>query len=125
MLMDAGRIPKDLLYGELVEGKRPVGRPKLRYKDICKRDLKALDINLDTWEDAATDCTAWRRTIEGGLSRFEETLAQRSVAGRLRRKNKAQNPPDGPAAVFPCAKCGRDCKSRIGLFSHTQRCTKS
>ncbi|KAJ7324884.1 hypothetical protein JRQ81_017904, partial [Phrynocephalus forsythii] len=32
--MDDGRIPKDLLYGELIKGKRPRGRPQLRYKDF-------------------------------------------------------------------------------------------
>ena len=36
---------KDLLYGELVQGKRPTGRPQLRFKDVCKRDLKALNID--------------------------------------------------------------------------------
>ncbi len=34
--MDDGCIPIDLLYGELDEGKRAVGRPKLRYKDMQK-----------------------------------------------------------------------------------------
>ena len=38
--MDDGRIPKDRLYGELVQGKRPTGRSQLRFKDVCKRDLK-------------------------------------------------------------------------------------
>ena len=37
--MKDGRIPKDLLYGELATGKRPTGRPQLRFKDVCKRDL--------------------------------------------------------------------------------------
>ena len=32
--MDDGRIPIDLLYGELAKGKRLVGRPKLRYKGV-------------------------------------------------------------------------------------------
>ena len=51
-----GLIPKDLLCGELVTGKRPTGRPQLlRYKDTCKRDLKALCINTNTWEAAAAD----------------------------------------------------------------------
>ena len=34
--MEDGRIPKDLLYGELSEGSRPRGRPRLRFKDTCK-----------------------------------------------------------------------------------------
>ena len=44
------KIPKDLLYGELVQGKRPTGRPQLRFKDVCKRDLKALNIDQNNWE---------------------------------------------------------------------------
>ena len=43
--MKDGLIPKDLLYGELATGKRPTGRPQLRFKDVCKRDLQALGIN--------------------------------------------------------------------------------
>ena len=34
--MNNGRIPKDLLYGELELGSRPVGRPKLHFSDVCK-----------------------------------------------------------------------------------------
>ena len=36
--MEDGLIPKDLLYDELLTGKRPTGRPQLRYNDICKLD---------------------------------------------------------------------------------------
>ena len=52
-----GRRPhfKDLLYGELATGKRPTGRPQLRFKDVCKRDLQALGIKTDSWEVTATD----------------------------------------------------------------------
>ena len=32
--MKDGRIPKDLLYGELATGKRPTRRPQLRFKDV-------------------------------------------------------------------------------------------
>jgi hypothetical protein len=38
--MDDGRIPKDILYGELA-----TGRPALCYKDFCKRDLKSCNIS--------------------------------------------------------------------------------
>ena len=37
--MQDGRLPKDILYGELATGSRPTGRPSLRYKDVLKRDL--------------------------------------------------------------------------------------
>ena len=46
--MKDGLIPKDLLYGELASGKRPTGQPQLRFKDVCKRDLQALGINIDS-----------------------------------------------------------------------------
>ena len=44
--MNDERIIKDLLYSELVVGKRNIGQPRLRYKDDCKRDLKSLNVEL-------------------------------------------------------------------------------
>ena len=34
--MPIDRLPKQIMYGELTGGKRPVGRPKLRNKDVIK-----------------------------------------------------------------------------------------
>ena len=39
-----GKIPKDILYGKLIAGKRNLSRPQLRYRDVCKRDMKELNI---------------------------------------------------------------------------------
>ena len=50
-----GRIPKNLLYGELATEKRPTGRSHLRFKDVCKRDLQALGITTDSWEATAAE----------------------------------------------------------------------
>ena len=36
--MEDGWLPKDVLYGQLPSAPRPAGRPKLRYKDVLKRD---------------------------------------------------------------------------------------
>ncbi|XP_071500478.1 uncharacterized protein [Diadema antillarum] len=53
--MDAGRIPKDILYGELAEDTRPTGRLRLRFKDVCKRDMKQCNIDVSSWESLAED----------------------------------------------------------------------
>ena len=48
-----GRIPKDLLHGELAEGSRPIGRPGLRYKNTCKLEMKLRDIDVNKCESYA------------------------------------------------------------------------
>ena len=80
--MADGRVPKDLLSGELVQGNRPRGRPQLQYKDICKRDLKALGMDLNRWETLKSERSAWRQVLHQGLSLFEETLVQQAEAKR-------------------------------------------
>ena len=69
--MDDGRIPKDLLYGELAKDERDRGRPILRYRDVCKRDLKALDIEVSSWETIASDRDAWKHTLKDQLPKWE------------------------------------------------------
>ena len=76
--MEDGRIPKDLLYGKLATGKRPTGRPQLRFKDVCKRDLQALGINTDSWEVTATDRDAWRHTVKSGVITVRRNTAIKS-----------------------------------------------
>ncbi|KAI8482321.1 hypothetical protein Bbelb_399120 [Branchiostoma belcheri] len=64
--MDDGRIPKDVLYGELATGARPAGRPVLRYKDVLKRDMKAGGIDQTSWETVAADRSRWRQAVKTG-----------------------------------------------------------
>ena len=61
--MDTGRIPKGLLYGELARGTRPTGRPHLRFKDVCKRDMKQCKIDVSSWENLTEDRSSWRKTV--------------------------------------------------------------
>ena len=55
--MEDGRIPKDILYGELALGRRTTGRPQMRYKYVCVRDMKAVDIDTTSWDGIAADRT--------------------------------------------------------------------
>ena len=119
--MDDGRIPKDILYGELASGRRSTGRPQLRYKDVVKRDMKALDINTATWEDTAADHATWRSTLKQHLKTGEEKLMNATADKRALRTERSTS--DKPDTTYKCDLCGRDCYFHIGLYSHKQRCS--
>ena len=44
--MADGRIPKDLLYDELATASKALGHPNLRFKDVCKWDMKFMGTKL-------------------------------------------------------------------------------
>jgi hypothetical protein len=69
------RIPKPVLFGELKEGGRTRGRPKLRFKDTCKASLLEFQLDTNTCEALAEDCTAWRAALSSGIERDEINLA--------------------------------------------------
>ena len=71
--MDDNRLPKQLFYGELTGGKRGTGRPKLRYKDSLKANLK------DSKIDVATN-KQW--TEQNG----EQPLTERSMSQNRQRE---------------------------------------
>ena len=122
--MADGRVPKDLLYGQLATGTRPVGRPHLRFKDVCKRDMKAMDIRVDNWEDSAKDRASWRQEVWKGIQKSETVLSQAAAERRARRK-APQSASAGNSSTFKCNHCQRDCHSRVGLCSQTKHCSLS
>ena len=118
--MEDGRIPKDILYGELAAGKRPRGRPQLRYKDVCKRDIKALEIDPESWKDIAVDRSSWRCLLHKQLKEGEEKIANKAIEKRTRRKERTAF--DSATPTHTCASCGKDYHSCIGLISHRRHC---
>ena len=84
--MQDGRIPKDLLFGELQEGKRRVGCPQLRFKDVVKRDLKYTGIDHTTWEKEAEDRDNWKSLVNEKISDGEEERRETLKLKRQRRK---------------------------------------
>ena len=114
--MEDGRLPKDVLYGS-----RSVGRPMLRYKDVCERAMKSAEINPELWEAAAADRSNWRRVVRTGVKRAEAKREQLWHDRRERQRARASSVPS-LSTVYICSKCSRDCHSRIGLYSHSRRC---
>ena len=118
--MNEGRIPKHLLNGELVQGKRSVGRPKLRFKDVVKRDMQAISLPVDSWESLASDsCTEALREGEKRLNIMVDTKRERQKARAL--ATPKTTPTD---SAYVCGSCHRICRTRIGLQSHRRKCLK-
>ncbi|XP_073960543.1 uncharacterized protein [Choristoneura fumiferana] len=42
-------------------GRRPVGRPRYRWRDKALKDL--LDLGVEGWQEVAQDCNAWRNLV--------------------------------------------------------------
>ena len=112
--MEDGRIPKALLYGELALGRRTTGRPHLRYKDVCIRDMKAVDIDNMSWEGLAADRTEWRSALKQHLETGEEKLMAAAADKRARRKEGSSS--IRPETTHRCDVCYRDCHSRNWSF---------
>ena len=62
--MEKDRLPRQLLHSQLYEGKRNQGRPRLRYKDVAKRNMKWKQIPVNTWQSLANNRAYWRSAIK-------------------------------------------------------------
>jgi hypothetical protein len=79
--MSEERLPKQIFYGELTNGKRSLGGQRKPFNDTLKMSLKSFSINPDTWE--ATDA------VNKGAAR--------------KMKDSVQSP--GDQHTIPCPHC--------------------
>uniref|UniRef100_A0A8C7WPE7 Reverse transcriptase domain-containing protein n=1 Tax=Oryzias sinensis TaxID=183150 RepID=A0A8C7WPE7_9TELE len=115
--MSDSRIPKQLLYGELSHGSRKVGGQRKRYKDCIKSHLKDFNIDVSTWETAASDRPTWRNLIHKGAIYSENKRSNAAKEKRQKRKALADQPTNTTPSHW-CSTCGRGFLARIGLISH-------
>ena len=62
--MDFARLPRQLLYSQLHDGKRNQGQTRPRFKDIVKRNLEQKNILVGTWRQREKDSSTWRYLIK-------------------------------------------------------------
>ena len=71
--MEDTRLPKQLFYGELENGKQPRHKLRKRFRDCLKYNLKELSIDDGVWEETALNRDKWRKSVKGGWTRETQT----------------------------------------------------
>ena len=49
-------------------GKRPLGRPRRRWENVNRMNLKEIGINTRNWVDSAQDKVYWRALVNAALN---------------------------------------------------------
>ena len=65
--MEEGRSAFKILIGKPT-GKRPLGRPRHRWKDNIRMDLEEIGINASNWVDSAQGRNYWRALVNAALN---------------------------------------------------------
>ena len=65
--MEEDRSAFNILTGKPT-GKRPLGRPKHRWKDNVRMYFKEIGINTRNWVDSAQDRDYWRSLVNAALN---------------------------------------------------------
>ena len=113
--MDNRRLPKQVLFGQLLNAPRKPGGQKLRYKDTVRHNLQNVCIHQDNWEVLASDRSTWKEKIRSGLRSFEEKRIKKIIEKNQLRHNCLSGM---TITQYVCSTCQRDCHSHIGLFAH-------
>ena len=50
------------------EGKRPVGRPRMRWENNINHDLSEVDYTVDDWKSLAEDREVWRAYVHAAMN---------------------------------------------------------
>ena len=81
--MEDTRLPKCVMFGEMVGGAGCVGGQDKEWMGCFLDDLRAFGIDTDQWTTAAQDEGEWRRTAEQGAENFmaKWIVAEKTKAG--------------------------------------------
>ena len=111
-----GRVPKDLLYGELELGSRPVGqlvwRPKIHFRDAYKRDIISIGLQpnlLLQIEANGRPCAAWHFARESKPAECQSRLNKKWRERLLQRQQHQAKSVESVAVSY---------RSNIELDSH-------
>ena len=83
MRIEDTRLPKCVMFEEMVRGADCVGGQEKEWMGCFLDDLRAFGINADQWTTAAQDEGEWRRTAGQGAEHFmaKWIVAEKAKAG--------------------------------------------
>jgi len=90
--MEDNRQPKQVLYSELPNAPRPIGRPKLRFRDVLKRDLNAFSITSTSWEKLASNKREWKSATETAKQTSKKSFLKDCERRRAHRRTRWDRP---------------------------------
>ena len=117
--MEDDRLPKQLFYGELTTGKRPQHKPKKRFRDSVKDNLKAMHLDVENWEEKTLNRAEWRQSIRKGCNTFESERLKHAQLKRDLRKGSNTVLSAGTQS-WKCDVCERVLLSKAGYVNHTK-----
>ncbi|KAL1255534.1 hypothetical protein QQF64_013595 [Cirrhinus molitorella] len=95
--MPEHRLPRQVLYSQLMGAKRSAGGQKWRFKDYTRDLLKRANIPITQLESLALDRSVWKVTCATAVSQIHQAnQARRSERRRwclLRRLSDRTTPP--------------------------------
>ena len=129
------RIPRHLLFGSM-QTPRPCHKPRKRWKDCVKADLKLVGLSERSWVDVVADRSAWRTrcreaTDEAAVCRASNakeanlecpeclrSFRRRQDIVRHKCKLERAKPIANQKGSVQCSDCGRWLLSKGGLANH-------
>ena len=134
--------PKICLFSWLPQP-RPRGGPKLRWRDVIRKDLRAIKVSEEKWYDeASVSRSRWQNTYKGGLKSLtasDNAEAQEHAVNQIkcdecnrtfrresdRKRHKCiserQKPVSEQRGAVQCTTCTQWFRSRGGLSVHRCR----
>ena len=111
------QLPQRLFYGELKVGKCPQHKPKKRFHDCLKENIKGLEMDVSNWEELSHDRVHWRKSIENGIKLFEaKHVRNEKLKCDLRKGSMHDLPPDCKSWEYNICHCVLNLKS--GYVNH-------
>lgn len=65
------RFQRSFCTRELISRKSAWRRPHLHFKYICRKDMRATDMDIKRWEDVTNDHSHWRHDLHQWLRQME------------------------------------------------------